>query len=1222
MNHTMSNERMEKLLSSTETSICDFKQQIYAMDEERGRISFLKDILCMANTVREESAYIVIGVQQQDGYNYFQNVDTSVDENSFLTFLKSNIGPRPPIFSYYHFRYKKYILGIIEVGVGTEGPYYSMKDYGDKIKKDTIYCRYSSSNHEADERDIVEITEWMNNSSQDKYSVLFSDLEKFDVDRYNYVLFWGNDSQKIDESKYALLGKINWSLIVDMQRGSETNEFYHHIHHSMDKKISVHTLTSDEYRVQTFSEGKTLLWFLAGAEKNKNDISVTAREWRKEYFRKVESVLSYINQNAQKPLIYVSLLMDDEFSIIVDCVVGAHEDNPLFGKYITIQWTSEFDRSEENGYIRAQGTLHGIFSVFHLFDKYEPRDMDEMYRLPTSTGVMKEINRRSWIDEELEPLYEKISFDNRSVGIDEENKFFCGGVIPWNRMNPCIAVKRGKYDELVEAITNRLSPKNNRANMIRFEYQAGAGATTIARMLAWHFHDKCPVVVLHKYSTGTVERLKSIYTDTEKSPMLLVIDQINIDEQIVEDLKQALQVEQVQVLILFVKRYLYSYNKENNSNSYYLPENLDRSEKEAFGHLYMDRLSKLDIDSYEKTQRRNALCLMSMDENTSQTPFLYALTTYESNFIKLDDYVASHLSKLDEYQEKVFRLLSVVQVYAGCEVPLFALPSESAGCVGRMKLENRFTGDQKTLLIFSSVGVRIIHHCVAQVVLQYICSLHMKNKSGWKNNLKESLLKTIQDFLPYHEHASIHDILQKIFFQQTDSKIKRVHFADAIEDLGTPEEKGAIFACLCDSFPYDPYVYSNRARYYHFLVEDEELALAEINRAIDLKEDYTFFHIKGNILTRRFLISIKNNAEEIRKNIVFFIDEVTAAKKQVFSAYDKSIELKYNNTYAYTDKIRFCVSVIKNIRHTVYQDKTTTDFLKYEKFYWYMEMMDDIQNILDNMQSLQEYAGIDFGSDLEMYRNQLMEFKGDTSAAIEGWNNLLTKKDVYRPVIRRLLVEGYACECGGRWNKLNKKKQEYVNKILEANIAEERDEPKNVLKWFYFIRLFEGNLRKAVQSFSMSSSYDDMVYYFYGMVVSYVYVVEYQDNEFMNMAQRYANKCENLARNFPNRSAVKEFYDPQKTDILSIVDYHSLRQNRGGFDDVLAAVHKIEGRILRIDKPESGVIQIEGTKFQVKFNPSRNKEAIYRKDRDENKRVEFVLGFRYEGPYAYAVTSL
>ncbi len=39
-------------------------------------------------------------------------------------------------------------------------------------------------------------------------------MEKFDVDRYNYVLFWGNDSQKIDESKYALLGKINWSLIV------------------------------------------------------------------------------------------------------------------------------------------------------------------------------------------------------------------------------------------------------------------------------------------------------------------------------------------------------------------------------------------------------------------------------------------------------------------------------------------------------------------------------------------------------------------------------------------------------------------------------------------------------------------------------------------------------------------------------------------------------------------------------------------------------------------------------------------------------------------------------------------------------------------------------------------------------------------------------------------------------------------------------------------------
>lgn len=1222
MERTMNIALMENLLASTESATCDFKKEIYNMEEENGRISFLKDILSMANTIREESAYIIIGVQQKDGHNIFQDVDMGIDENVFLTFLKSNIDPRLPLFSYYQFKYKKYVLGIFEIGIGTEGPYYSKKDYGDKIRKNCVYFRYSSSNHEADERDLSEISAWMHNIPSDDYKILFNDLEHFNTDAYNYVLFLGNDTQKLCEKHYALLGKIKWSLIVDMQRCSETNGFYHHAAHRLANKVSIHTLTTEECRIQTFSEGKTLLWFLCGGEQSKNNFSITAREWRREYFRKVDSVLAYINQNAKKPIVYVSLLGDDDVVSIVENMVGGHENEVLFGKYVTIQWKNKFFRKEDSGFIIVQGSLRGIFSAFSLVEEFESRVADEMYRLPDGAGGSKEVKNRSWLDEELEPLYENVSSVASQNRDEEVRNFFCGGIIPWNMMNPCIAVKREIYDDLMKTIENLLSHNSHRANIVRFKYQAGAGATTVARMLAWHFHSKYPVIILHKYSAGTVERLKSIYTDTEKCVMLIIIDKMTIDEQIVEDIKQALRVEQVQAIILYVKRYLHSLDQKDAVNTHLLLENLNRKEREAFVQCYMQCVDMLDVEDFEKQRRKDALITMSMDTQLDQTPFLYALTSYELHFNKIEDYVASHLCKMDQDQEKLFRLLSVVQVYAGCEVPLFVLQQKTQLAIGRFRIENMLTPDQKTLLMRSATALRTIHYCVAKGILQYICGLHMKNKTAWRNNLQEVLSQTVQDLQPYHEHVEVSEIIQKIFLQQTDTKIKGGHFADAIEELGTPEAKGEIFNLLCSAFPENPYVYSNRARYYHFLIKDEGRALIEINQALQLKEDYTFFHIKGIILAKQFLYFIENDEETIKKTHFSLIDELNNVKKAVFAAFNQSIALKYNNTYAYTDKIRFCFNVIRKMKEKIYPGKAESEFLKYEKFYWYMELIDDIQSVLEEMRALQDYADIDLASEIENYHSQLLKIKGYTNAAIEGWNNLLIKQDVYRPVIRRLLVEGYSDQCKGDWKKLNKKKQEYVCKILEDNIAEERDDPRNVLKWFCFIRQFEGNLEKAVHFFSMELLQDYLLYSFYAMVVSYVYTIKNQDGIFMEMAQRCAKKCENLARDFPNRGAVKEFYDPNREDVLSIVSYQSLRDARGGFDDVLMGVTKIQGRILRIDKPESGVIQIENMKIHVKFNPSHKSNNTYKKGRDENKRVEFVLGFRYEGAYAYSVTSL
>lgn len=88
--HMLNDKKLDEFLSSSERNICDFKEYIYTLSTDDDKGKFIKDILCMVNTPRSESAFIIIGVKQANGKNYFRDVDLTVDENQFLTILISS----------------------------------------------------------------------------------------------------------------------------------------------------------------------------------------------------------------------------------------------------------------------------------------------------------------------------------------------------------------------------------------------------------------------------------------------------------------------------------------------------------------------------------------------------------------------------------------------------------------------------------------------------------------------------------------------------------------------------------------------------------------------------------------------------------------------------------------------------------------------------------------------------------------------------------------------------------------------------------------------------------------------------------------------------------------------------------------------------------------------------------------------------------------------------
>ena len=65
---------------------------------------------------------------------------------------------------------------------------------------------------------------------------------------------------------------------------------------------------------------------------------------------------------------------------------------------------------------------------------------------------------------------------------------------------------------------------------------------------------------------------------------------------------------------------------------------------------------------------------------------------------------------------------------------------------------------------------------------------------------------------------------------------------------------------------------------------------------------------------------------------------------------------------------------------------------------------------------------------------------------------------------------------------------------------------------------------------------------------------------------------------------------------------------------------RVPGKIARIDRPEAGLVELQ-CGLQAFFVPERRRPGAtsFIKGRDENKDVDFFLGFSYDGLRAWSV---
>lgn len=154
---------IESLLHQEEGTTLDFKQKQYpfhttslTQTTEELRSKLVKDLLAFANTQRDSSAYILIGVQEvKGGRSNVTGIDQHLLDNELHDFM-NKMTQRPVEFSYSPYHFDGVDVGVIEIPV-QEGLFYLKTSYG-KLHESTVYIRDGSSTRIVTPDEITEIS--------------------------------------------------------------------------------------------------------------------------------------------------------------------------------------------------------------------------------------------------------------------------------------------------------------------------------------------------------------------------------------------------------------------------------------------------------------------------------------------------------------------------------------------------------------------------------------------------------------------------------------------------------------------------------------------------------------------------------------------------------------------------------------------------------------------------------------------------------------------------------------------------------------------------------------------------------------------------------------------------------------------------------------------------------------------------------------------------------
>lgn len=1008
----------------------------------------------------------------------------------------------------------------------------------------------------------------------------------------------------IDQHYYCHFPSAPWDIVVDFDKSSADNGFAAGAYHGGIDVAHIYK-TGDVITAEDIMSNmrKPIYYYANGFKSERSYDDYDA--WNRHYYAKLERFLQAVSTNiiTQKTIV-VSLLGDEEYT---------ENLRSLLNRYFTnVKFVIAND---------AQDRLLGLCQrrpVYYEHVRTSIQEIDtcigEYLHASTDTTITTDAFSVPYIQgegngiltrDELQNLEEcfEVLYSGIGDGSDEQSETFLRGETPltWQGAKRGFAAMRERFQRMyykpLEAVI-----RNGRSKYYII-HEPGFGGTTVARQLAYAFHELYPVLILKDYrSRSVIQKLDWLHERTKKTLVVFM------------EIPSVISADDFDTL----------YHTTNQSRPYvFVGITRGKSASNAIAVtdwgkdvvMLSDKYRPIIEERYSGTKKEEKLFEMQRVVNSSgnpyeRTPFYFGMLTYEKDFVAANGFLEKFVRVVDgnELQRKFLIYLAICDVFADKPLPepffktVFGVDSKAV-----FKLESYFNegdGIFESLIRTETIGntryVRPKYTYFSKTLLSKLLrKANAPVDTGWVENLgsycreliKESALSALASRME-------EDILQPLFIG-TSREREGEKFTELVESV-LAEERISIFYELHEQYPDNPHFCSHLARYYAKVEKNMHKALEYADRAIrlSLTPDPILHHMKGMCLYYIISDKIDNFKRQLRvgqaiaKEELYDITDVLLTQAEAEFQQSRDIQQKahHEDEYGYISNIKLLIKVFD---FYVLANKDTKRNVIANAKEPYATWLDRAQSLLENARRLHD-EGAESPLFVDCETSLWSEYE-DYSSLIEKLNNQLLKTP-HPALVRRQLARIYMKRDDSY--KISIKSNERILTLMNDNMKNDAKNISNFLLWFRAARyssLQTDEILSRLAQWNVVNPAIDLS--FYSFVFNTIKAIE-GSSEATVLAKKYLQECRAMGGN--NRIYVKEWYGDAPQYIISNYEKSS--------GENVFSLYAVTGYVKEYQHPGNAIIELD-CGLDVFFKPSVKGIT----DSSLNHNVKFFLGFSYDG---------
>ena len=1207
----MDTQLLQNLLDRQESDNLDFKSRQYKLESTKDKANFIKDVVSMANTPRDEPAYIVLGVSEAAGKaTTVPGVFDHHDQSELGRIISAVVTPTPR-FTYQQILYEGKQLGIIEIAIQQPRPIMAIKDYG-VLRKSVIYIRRNTQNIEATGEEIARIYEQPSEftfeeegSLNASWAQIYRACDGFDP-RRAYIAVLGSES-RATEQEWSQLAKVPWALIVDFDASTDINGNYAVAQDEFSTTRSLRLTALDDSPLLT---NQSTVWVAAAGLESRPTTSPTTnwRDWNRTKSQRLERIFSDLARCTEPAPVSVVLLGGEPNYAKTICEICDRVFSYRANYVVAVADLETYDEVVE--LFDAEAVQINITNLCHgIRETLSDITVSAEVELPTLGGGFTSLapDRARWIEEQFEfvRLHQTTPITDPSV----DSSFLSGAIVSWKDLNEHVDVDREITAKLEREIRRQLISRATRR--LNLWHWPGAGATTVARRIAWNLQHDFPTVIASEITPlETSERLRHIFGITQL-PVLVIVDLPQVTKDVADRLYDSLRSAHTPALLLNVER---RFQTRSGATDFYLDAMLTTREAVKLAETLGRRVPHRQSDLKR---------LIDQPDRRKRSPFYFGLVAYGRDFSGLESFVSARLAQASETMRAAILMSSFAYYYGQTPLslqlfaPLFNIP---ASTLVNMKVLPDYI---RELIVEDNYRIRPGHYLIAEEILHQALGEPGRDIRNWRIGLADlaiSFIDLLAD-LPHQERGGITSILRAVLIERGSTESPagpwESEFSRFLTDIPTPEGRQRVLEHLAASFSEEPHFWAHLGRFYSRTVRDHEKAHQANQRALALVPNDTLLHHMAGMGWRADLYdlfgSVGDNITKDKEERIQYVLREAAREFETARGLDKRSEYNYISQLQMILRTVGTVSAASGYRHQ------PMHFLALHGNAFYRELIDEAQNLLSDLTLIK---GDEAPSQLQAsVQADLEKLHGKHSEAIQRLTNVLDRNESYRPPLRRAIIRAYIGKYRDDWNQLTDRELSRVVQLATQNIDEEPGSDYNLRLWLRAIRaentlsidrVSEQLAYKRLQNPSVDTTY-------------YLYIMKFLQLESGDLAAareipRLMEECTQLARDLARTTTSFEWLG-QDGGLASIVHVSTL----GSWDVAKAFWPKTEslrivrGRIAEIRNQGNGEIELPSG-LRAFFIPSRGAvPGGYLSGQDIGREVEFFLGFSYDGLRAWSV---